>query len=374
MDSFVPGLEGVPVTQSSISNLDGELGILSYRGYRIEDLAKNSTFEETSYLLFHGELPNKEELSAFRQRLQSQYVTKPAIYGIMNSLPLDGKPMDMLQTAIASLGMHYPNGETSEPAWQDNQVYVDDMSTKILGRMGTLVAMWQTIRNNKIFVGPNQDLPYAENFLTMYHGETPNPDHVKIMDTCLTLHAEHTINASTFSAMVAGSTLATPSQVISGAIGTLAGSLHGGANQEVVPMLKEIGNPENARAWMIERMKQKKVVWGMGHREYKVKDPRATILENMMKKIGIKDRQVFETALALEEVCEEFLAPKGVFPNVDFYSGILYTELGFDSDQFTPLFAISRAAGWLAHWQEQIKQNRIFRPTQIYTGSSLRSI
>jgi citrate synthase len=240
--------------------------------------------------------------------------------------------------------------------------------------MGTLVAMWQSIRQRKDFVGPDETMSYAKNFLYMYHGETPNPDHVRIMDTCLTLHAEHTINASTFSAMVAGSTLATPSQVISSAIGTLAGPLHGGANQKVVPMLKEIGSPENARSWMIERMKQKKVVWGMGHREYSVKDPRATILEGMMKKIGIKDAQVFETALALEEVCEEFLAPKGVFPNVDFYSGILYTELGFDSDQFTPLFAISRTAGWLAHWQEQIRQNRIFRPTQIYTGEKLRCI
>ena len=374
METIAPGLEGVAVTRSSISDLDGEKGILSYRGYPIEDLAKNSTFEQTSYLLFHGELPNKDELETFSQRIRSQYATKPAIWGIMRMLPTEGRPMDMLQTAIASLGMHYPNTETSELAWQDNQTYVDNMSTKILGRMGTLVAMWQSIRQRKDFVGPDETMSYAENFLYMYHGETPNPDHVRIMDTCLTLHAEHTINASTFSAMVAGSTLATPSQVISSAIGTLAGPLHGGANQKVVPMLKEIGSPENARSWMIERMKQKKVVWGMGHREYSVKDPRATILEGMMKKIGIKDAQVFETALALEEVCEEFLAPKGVFPNVELYSGILYTELGFDSDQFTPLFAISRTAGWLAHWQEQIRQNRIFRPTQIYIGEKLRFI
>ena len=374
METIAPGLEGVAVTRSSISDLDGEKGILSYRGYPIEDLAKNSTFEQTSYLLFHGELPNKDELETFSQRIRSQYATKPAIWGIMRMLPTEGRPMDMLQTAIASLGMHYPNAETSELAWQDNQTYVANMSTKILGRMGTLVAMWQSIRQRKDFVGPDETMSYAKNFLYMYHGETPNPDHVRIMDTCLTLHAEHTINASTLSAMVAGSTLATPSQVISSAIGTLAGPLHGGANQKVVPMLKEIGSPENARSWMIERMKQKKVVWGMGHREYSVKDPRATILEGMMKKIGIKDAQVFETALALEEVCEEFLAPKGVFPNVDFYSGILYTELGFDSDQFTPLFAISRTAGWLAHWQEQIRQNRIFRPTQIYTGEKLRCI
>ncbi len=376
MESYIPGLDGVPVTKSAISDLDGDKGILSYRGYRIEELAKYSSFEETAFLLLHGNLPDQQELDAFSQRLRSQYITKPAILGIMKLLPVDGHPMDMLQTAIASLGMHYPSVEMAEASWQENQQYIDKMTTTILGRMGTLVAMWHNIRYGKKFIGPRTDLPYAENFLYMYHGQEPNPDHVKIMDTCLTLHAEHTINASTFAAMVTGSTLSTPSQVISAAIGALAGSLHGGANQQVVPMLKEIGKPEAARDWVINRLKEKKVVWGMGHREYKVKDPRASILEKMMKglmaKQGIRDAQVFETALALEEACEEFLAPKGVFPNVDFYSGILYTELGFDRDQFTPLFAISRTAGWLAHWQEQIRRNRIFRPTQIYIGEPIR--
>jgi citrate synthase len=190
------------------------------------------------------------------------------------------------------------------------------------------------------------------------------------------LHAEHTINASTFAAMVTGSTLAMPSYVIAAAIGTLAGPLHGGANEHVIQMLEEIGKPENARAWLGEKLAAKQVIWGMGHREYKVKDPRATQLQKMMMELAAArgtTSAIFETALALEEACEEWLAPKGVYPNIDYYSGILYREMGFPVDQFTSLFAIARTAGWLAHWREQVSENRIFRPTQIYHGAEPRA-
>jgi citrate synthase len=196
------------------------------------------------------------------------------------------------------------------------------------------------------------------------------------MDACLILHAEHTINASTFAALVAGSTLASPFLVIAAAIGTLAGPLHGGANERVVEMLEEIGRPENVKGWLDNKLASKGKIWGMGHREYKVKDPRATILQKLMREL-MKERggnmgPLFETAMALEEACEERLAPKGVYANVDFYSGILYKEMGIPTDQFTSIFAIARSAGWLAHWREQLRDNRIFRPTQVYSGESVR--
>jgi citrate synthase len=196
------------------------------------------------------------------------------------------------------------------------------------------------------------------------------------MDVCLILHAEHTLNASTFSALVSGSTLATPYSVISGAIGTLSGPLHGGANSYVVDMLNEIGSPENAEKWIDQRLANKEVIWGMGHREYKVKDPRATILHKLVAEL-MEDRggsldSTFEIAMKVEEVCADRLGHKGVYPNVDFYSGILYSEMGIPADQFTALFAVARSAGWLAHWREQISNNRIYRPTQIYIGSDIR--
>jgi len=293
-------------------------------------------------------------------------------------LPQTGHPMEMLQTAVASLGMFYPNNvpvQIRSPG-DESEKYVHGQSIRILARMATLVAMWQQMRIGNDPVRPRTDLGYAENFLYMfYNGVEPDPLVARIMDVCFILHAEHTINASTFSAMVTGSTLAMPSYVIAAAIGTLAGPLHGGANERVIRMLKEIDRPENARAWLDRKLAEKEVIWGMGHREYKVKDPRATLLQSLMNELARSRGAVsplFETALALEEACEDTLAPKGIYPNVDYYSGILYQEIGIPPDQFTSIFAIARTAGWLAHWREQVSQNRIFRPTQIYTGKEPR--
>jgi citrate synthase len=207
------------------------------------------------------------------------------------------------------------------------------------------------------------------------NGIEPDPLVARIMDVCLILHAEHTINASTFAAMVSGSTLAMPSYVIAAALGTLAGPLHGGANERVVQMLKKIGKPENVHTWLERKLAAREVIWGMGHREYKVKDPRATLLQKLMNELAESRGNIsplFETALSLEEACEESLAPRGIYPNVDFYSGILYQEIGIPPDQFTSIFAMSRTAGWLAHWREQVSKNRIFRPTQIYEGYDIR--
>ena len=371
MSEFFPGLAGVPATKSSISNLDGEVGLLAYRGYRIEELAQSSTFEETCWLLLNGELPTQAELEAFDQQLRNNRIVKYNVLDIMKCLPITGHPMEMLQTSVASLGMFYP-GESH----QGDADYAFNMATKVIARMATLVTMWEHVRNGYEPNPVRKDLSYAESLLYLFNGEEPDPELSRIMDACLILHAEHTINASTFAALVASSTLANPNLVVASAVGTLAGPLHGGANEKVVHMLEEIGRPENAVPWLEARLKNKEKIWGMGHREYKVKDPRATFLQKMMMEWAEKKGSIspmFDTAIALEEACHERLAAKGVFPNVDFYSGILYKEMGIPTDQFTPLFAISRSAGWLSHWQEQLVDNRIYRPTQIYTGSDVRA-
>ncbi|MGD2055855.1 MAG: citrate synthase [Gammaproteobacteria bacterium] len=379
MQEYQAGLEGVPATRSNISYLDGKLGILTYRGYPIVDLAENSTFEETAYLLLDGELPTTEQLAVFDTQLREHRRVKYNIRDIMKSLPITGHAMEMLQTAVASLGMFYPNNvpvQVRSPGDESDQ-YVYGQSIRILARMATLVAMWQQMRIGNDPVPPRRDLSYAANFLYMFHGGVkPDPLLAHIMDVCFILHAEHTINASTFAAMVTGSTLAMPSYVIASAIGALAGPLHGGANERVIQMLEEIGHPDNVRSWLDRKLDAKEVIWGMGHREYKVKDPRATLLQKLMNELAESQGNIsplFETALALEEACEASLAPKGIYPNIDYYSGILYREIGIPPDQFTSIFAIARTAGWLAHWREQVTANRIFRPTQVYTGHDIRS-
>ena len=377
MSEYLPGLAGVPATKSNISDIDGEKGILSYRGYPIEQLAEHSTFEETALLLLDGQLPTAAQLAEFDGRLRRNRRVQYHIRDLMKTLPATGHPMEMLQTAVASLGMFYPGNEclTGSQACEDLD-YVHNMTVKILARMGTLVAMWQHIRSGYDPVEPRPDLSYAENFLYMFTGREPDPMLARIMDVCLILHAEHTINASTFAVLVNASTLASPNSVIAAAIGALSGPLHGGANQKVLEMLEEIGSPEKAEEYVDRRLADKQVIWGMGHREYKTKDPRAKILERLVDELmaarGGDVNPLFEIAKAVERVCEDRLAKKGVYPNVDFYSGILYHEMGIPADQFTAIFAISRAAGWLAHWREQLADNRIFRPTQVYTGEPLR--
>ena len=376
MSEYLPGLAGVPATKSNISDIDGEKGILSYRGYPIEQLAEYSSFEETTLLLLDGELPDKQQLENFDQQLKENRRIKYNIRDLMKTLPPMGHPMEMLQTAVASLGMFYPGNEclTGGDACEDLD-YIHNMTVKIISRMATIVAMWEHIRRGDDPVLPRKDLSYAENFLYMLNEREPDPMLARIMDVCLILHAEHTINASTFSVLVNGSTLASPYSVVASAISALSGPLHGGANQRVLEMLEQVGSPDNAEAFVDKKLGNKEVIWGMGHREYKTKDPRAKILQrlvtNLLERKG-GENPLLETAIAVEKAAEDRLSHKGVYANVDFYSGILYTEMGIPADQFTAIFAIARSAGWLAHWREQLSDNRIFRPTQVYTGQPLR--
>jgi len=377
MSEYLPGLAGVPATKSNISAIDGEKGVLYYRGYPIEQLAKHSSFEETTLLLLDGDLPNQADLDEFDEQLRENRQVKYHIRELMKALPATGHPMDMLQTAVASLAMFYPGNEclTGKNACEDMN-YIHNMTVKIIARMGSMVAMWQHLRNGYEPPAPRDDLTYAQNFLYMLNRKEADPLLARIMDVCLILHAEHTINASTFSTLVTASTLASPYSVIAAAIGTLSGPLHGGANQRVLEMLNEIGSPDKAAAYVDKKLANKQVIWGMGHREYKTKDPRATILQGLVTQLmearGDAVNPLMEIALAVEKVVEDRLAHKGVYPNVDFYSGILYHEMGIPGDQFTTIFAMSRSAGWLAHWREQLADNRIFRPTQVYIGSPER--
>lgn len=377
MSDYLPGLAGVPATESNISDIDGEAGILSYRGYPIEELAKHSTFEETALLLIDGRLPTAAELEAFTCQLVENRRIKYHTRGMMKNLPPSGHPMEMLQTVMASLGMFYSGNDclTGSDACEDLN-YIHNTTVKILSRIAPIVAMWEHIRNGYDPVKPRTDLSYAENFLYMLTGKEPDPLLARIMDVCLILHAEHTINASTFALLVNASTLANPYGVVSAAIGALSGPLHGGANSKVLEMLQTIGIPDKVEEYIDNRLANKAVIWGMGHREYKTKDPRATILQGLMEEFiearGGDVNPLFEVAQKVEAVCEDRLASKGVYANVDFYSGLLYSEMGIPTDQFTTIFAISRSAGWLAHWREQLSDNRIFRPTQVYSGEPKR--
>jgi citrate synthase len=361
---YRPGLEGIPVAQSSISYVDGQKGILEYRGIRIEELASHSTFLETSYLLIWGELPTKEELEAFEYEIRHRRRIKYRIRDMMKCFPETGHPMDALQASAAALGLFYSKRAL------DNPDYIREASVRLLAKIPTMVAAFKQMRKGNDPVQPNDDLDYSANFLYMLNEQKPDPLAARIFDICLTLHAEHTMNASTFSAMVTASTLTDPYAVVASAVGTLAGPLHGGANEEVITMLEEIGSVENVRSYVEDCVQRKSKIMGFGHRVYKVKDPRATILQNLAEQLFEKfgHDQYYEIAVALEQAVEEKLGQKGIYANVDFYSGLVYRKLGIPTDLFTPIFAIARVAGWLAHWKEQLEENRIFRPTQIYTG------
>lgn len=361
---FRPGLEGIPAAESSISNVDGQNGILEYRGIQIEELASKSTFLETAYLLIWGELPQKEELAEFEREVLYHRRIKYRIRDMMKCFPESGHPMDALQASAAALGLFYSRRDLHNP------IYIRDAVVRLLATIPTMVAAFQLMRKGNDPVRPRDDLDYAANFLYMLSEEEPDPLAARIMDVCLILHAEHTMNASTFSARVTASTLTDPYAVVASAVGTLGGSLHGGANEEVIQMLEDIGSIENVRPYVENCLATKSRIMGFGHRVYKVKDPRATILQNLGEQLLGKfgHDKYFDIAQEMERVVEEKLGHKGIYPNVDFYSGLVYKKLGIPTDLFTPVFAIARVAGWLAHWKEQLAENRIFRPTQVYNG------
>lgn len=365
---FMPGLAGVPAAKSSISDVDGQRGILEYRGIRIEELCAKSSFLETSYLLLFGRLPKQSELAGFIDDVTHHRRIKFRIVDLIKCLPEQGHPMDALQAAVAALGMFYPGRNVKDV---DNNYW---SAVRLLAKLPTIVAAYARIRRGDDPIPPRDELNFSENFLYMLTERVPEKIWSETLDVCLILHAEHTMNASTFAGLVTASTLADPYTVVASSIGALKGPLHGGANEEVVQMLKEIGTPGRARSYVEAKLRAKEKIMGFGHRVYKVKDPRAAILqklcERLFKECGTSP--LYEVALAVERVAEELLAEKRIYPNVDFYSGIIYDKMGIEMDFFTPVFAMARVAGWLAHWIEQLQENKLFRPDQIYAGEHNR--
>lgn len=362
---YIPGLDGVPAARSSICWIDGDQGVLEYRGYPIEALAEQSTFEETSYLLLWGKLPNRTELEKFSRDLRSNRDVRFRLIDLLKCLPDTGHPMEALQASIAALGMFYPDRDPMKPEDRYNS------TVRLIAKTTTLVAAFHRLSLGKDYIPPHEELSHAANFLYMLTGEEPEPDVARVMDICFILHAEHSMNASTFGGRVTASTLADPYTVISSAIGALTGPLHGGANEQVIHMLQQIGDAERARPYIEDLIQRKQKIMGIGHRIYRVKDPRALVLQKLAGQMIAKGGgdPLLDVAKEVEKVTAEHLAAKRIYPNVDFYSGVVYTAMGLPAALFTPIFASARVTGWLAHWLEQIQDNRIYRPDQIYTGT-----
>jgi citrate synthase len=365
---FMPGLAGVPAATSSISDVDGQRGILEYRGIRVETLCSDSSYLETAYLLLFGHLPSKSELLQWTADVTHHRRIKFRIIDLLKCLPESGHPMDALQAAVAALGMFYPGRNVKDV---ENNYW---STVRLVAKLPTIVAAWARLRHGDDPIPPRDDLGFSENFLYMLTESVTPSVWAEVFDDCLILHAEHTMNASTFTGLVTASTLADPYTVVASSIGALKGPLHGGANEEVVMMLKEIGTTKKARAYVEGALQNKNKLMGFGHRVYKVKDPRATVLQEICRRLFKEcgSSPLYEVALEVEKTAGESLNHKGIYPNVDFYSGIIYDKMGIDVDLFTPLFAVARVSGWLAHWLEQLRENKLFRPDQIYAGEHNR--
>jgi len=368
---YIPGLAGVPAARTSICLIDGFEGKLQYRGYPIEVLAEQGTFEEITYLLVFGKLPTARQLDDFRTQLVAERGLKFRIIDLLKTLPESGHPMDALTAAVAAMGMFYKGDHIEDLEFRRLSVI------RLISKLPTIIAAWHRIRRGDDPIKPSNELSHAANFLYMLEGEVPTRLAERVFDVALILHAEHSMNASTFTARVTGSTLTDPYAVVASAIGSLAGPLHGGANEQVLATLESIEDRSaNAvRRWAEDRLARKEKVMGFGHRVYKVKDPRATILQGLATQLFDKFGSTpdYDLAVELETQMTDLVGNKGIYPNVDFYSGIVYQKLGIPVDLFTPIFAMSRVAGWLAHLLEQLEGNRIFRPSQIWIGESDRT-
>ena len=360
--TVVKGLEGVVAAHSGICWIDGYAGVLAYRGIDIHELAEKSTFEETTYLLWHGHLPDRSELKEFSQKLTQARRVPPQIYELLRSLPKSATPMEVLRTAVSALSMYDPDEAAVD---HDSNVR---KAFALTAQLPMLVAAFDRIRKGQEIVEPDPSLPHAANFLWMLHGKKPIPAAERTFDIALILHADHELNASTFAARVIAGTMADMHSAITGAIGALKGPLHGGANEAVMKMLFEIGKKGGDPVEYVKSLlAQKKKVFGFGHRVYRTEDPRATHLRKMSEQLSRDSGNTkwYEMSRAIEEFVKH---EKKLNANVDFYSASTYTTLGIDLDLFTPIFAISRIAGWAAHVIEQLDDNRLIRPRAEYTG------
>ena len=364
------GLRGIEVADTKISNIDGEKGKLIYRGFDILDLTENSTFEETAYLLLYDKLPTKAELNEFNSKLvEARYIPKQ-MQKNMSNWRKDADPMDMLQAFVSALAGYYDEEFSNKDASYDKAI-------NLIAKVPTIVASWQRIRNGLEIVDPDSSLSHAANFLYMMSGEKPDPAVEKIFDTCLILHADHTFNASTFTARQVASTRAHMYSASSAAIGALSGELHGGANTEVMKMLLEIKEIDKVQPWIKEQMSQGERIMGMGHAVYRTYDPRAQVLKELSRKLAEKTKEPWfdmtekiETSTISEMKIQK---DKDIYPNVDLYSASIYYMLKIPVDLNTPIFAISRVVGWAAHiieekFAEAAPKPALYRPKATYVG------
>ncbi|HLS23280.1 MAG TPA: citrate synthase [Pseudogracilibacillus sp.] len=358
------GLEGVVATESSICSIIDDQ--LAYAGYRIDDLAENASFEEVIYLLWNRELPNEEQLNELRSQLANEMEVPEPVIDHLRSYDLTKvHPMAALRTAISLLGLYDEEAEVMDPEANKRK------AIRLQARVSTIVTAFSRLRQGKEPVKPRKDLTFAENFIYMLNGKEGEPIEVEAIDKALVLHADHELNASTFTARVCVATLSDVYSGITSAISALKGPLHGGANEQVMAMLTEIGEEENAIPYVKDKLAKKEKIMGMGHRVYRKGDPRAKFLKEMSKELTKLrgEEKWYRMSVKIEEYIKE---EKGLPANVDFYSASVYHSLGIDHDLFTPIFAVSRMSGWLAHILEQYDNNRLIRPRADYTGYSLR--
>jgi citrate synthase len=353
------GLEGVVACTTAISFIVGNT--LNYRGYTIEDLAAHSTFEETVYLLWNNRLPNKSELEAFKTELNQNMKLDPSYINVLKTLPTDVHPMAWLRSAVSLLA-HWDQ-DANDMSIEANR----RKAVRLTAKMGALVTAYEAIRNKREILSPKEGKSIAYNFMYMLKGTEPDPELVKVFDTCLILHADHELNCSAFATRVTASSLSDLHSAVVSALGALKGPLHGGANEQVMVMLAKIGTIERAQQFVKDALEAKEKVMGIGHRVYKDGDPRAAILrkfsEQLTKKIG--KPELYEMSVLIDSTMYK---EKGLMPNVDFYSATVYHAMGIPTDIFTPIFAASRIAGWIAHASEQWEKNRIYRPRGKWQG------
>jgi len=364
------GLRGIEVADTKISNIDGEKGKLIYRGFDILDLTKNSTFEETAYLLLYDKLPTKQQLDEFNTKLIDARFIPKQMQKNMENWRKDADPMDMLQAFVAALAGYYDEEFSNKEASYDKAI-------NLIAKVPTIIASWHRIRNGLATVDPDPTLSHAANFLYMMFGEKPDPEVEKIFDVCLILHGDHTFNASTFTARQVASTRAHMYSAASAAIGALSGELHGGANTEVMKMLLDIGEVGKTEKWIKKEMSVGAKIMGMGHAVYKTYDPRAQVLKELSKKLAEKTKDPwFDITEKVETITiSEMKSQKNkeIYPNVDLYSASLYYMLKIPLDLNTPIFAIARVVGWAAHiieekFAEAAPKTALYRPKAVYVG------
>ena len=355
------GLRGVVVGSSTVSDVVGDKGQLIYQGYDIHDLAEHSTFEEVAFLLWHKRLPKQHELDELKGAIGASYSVPDEVIGLLRQLPSDADPTDVLRTSVSALEFYDPTARDISPAASSQT------AIRLTAQFPTLVAASERLRHGLEPVAPLPDENIATNFLYMLKGEMPSAEDARLFDVCLILHADHELNASTFTARVVAGTLATVYAAVVAAIGALSGPLHGGANTNVMKTLLEIGDLERVEEFLKSALAVKRKIMGFGHAVYKTEDPRATHLRKFSKETGERagNTKWYEMSRKLEEL---MMREKGLYPNVDFYSASTYYMMGIPLDLYTPIFAISRITGWTAHILEQYADNKLIRPRAEYVG------